>query len=580
MGHDSTATLLGESGIVAAMEESKLARTRGIEGIPREAIRYCLERAGIGWRDVAHVAIASRPWRAWQRQAAFRARLAPLAPVSSGYFVNKASGELGRELNNVRIVRQMAGAPEGRVASLDHHLCHAASAFYASPFERALVVSLDEKGDGRAGFVGIGEGTGLREVASLALPHSLAWVYSQVTKLLGFRPHADEHKTQWLSIYASHDGEAGGAAGTGGEFTDLFLEMLRREARGPAHLNAKYFRHGFAGELSFTHEFYRRAGIAHEPAEDAPETRVAEALRARIAAGLQRACEIVLCEWLAALREQYKERSLCLAGGLFLNPLLVAAIEARAGFENVFVQPAAGNEGTALGAAWLVWHQQQGRARLAAMAAPYWGPAYSNEEIKKVLENCKAAYHWCDSDERKLGETVRLLQAGKIVAWFQGAAEFGPRALGNRSLLASPWAPYAKENLNDYVKHRESFRPFALAIPEERCAEYFECSPNGRFLTTMAKANAAGRKLLASLPPGFLLPDDLVRLQVVRAADNALFWKLLQRSGENAPAPIVVNTSFNLFGEPLVVTPRDAVRSYFCSGADALVAGNFLLEKR
>lgn len=580
MGHDSTATLLGESGIVAAMEESKLARTRGIEGIPREAIRYCLERAGIGWRDVAHVAIASRPWRAWQRQAAFRARLAPLAPVSSGYFVNKASGELGRELNNVRIVRQMAGAPEGRVASLDHHLCHAASAFYASPFERALVVSLDEKGDGRAGFVGIGEGTGLREVASLALPHSLAWVYSQVTKLLGFRPHADEHKTQWLSIYDSHDGEAGGAAGTGGEFTDLFLEMLRREARGPAHLNAKYFRHGFAGELSFTHEFYRRAGIAHEPAEDVPETRVAEALRARIAAGLQRACEIVLCEWLAALREQYKERSLCLAGGLFLNPLLVAAIEARAGFENVSVQPAAGNEGTALGAAWLVWHQQLGRARLAAMAAPYWGPAYSNEEIKKVLENCKAAYHWCDSDERKLGETVRLLQAGKIVAWFQGAAEFGPRALGNRSLLASPWAPYAKENLNDYVKHRESFRPFALAIPEERCAEYFECSPNGRFLTTMAKANAAGRKLLASLPPGFLLPDDLVRLQVVRAADNALFWKLLQRSGENAPAPIVVNTSFNLFGEPLVVTPRDAMRSYFCSGADALVAGNFLLEKR
>ena len=582
MGHDSAAALLGDSGIVVAMEESKLARTRVIEGIPREAIRYCLERAGIGWRDVAHVAIASRPWRAWQRQASFRARLAPLSPVSSGYFVNKASGELGRELNNVRIVRQMVGAPERRVQTLDHHLCHAASAFYASPFERALVVSLDEKGDGRAGFVGIGEGRGLREVASLALPHSLAWVYSQVTKLLGFRPHADEHKTQWLSIYDSREAEAGGGTATGAAaFTDLFLEVMRREARGPAHLNAKYFRHGFAGELSFAHEFYRRAGIAHEPAEDAPETRVAEPLRARIAAGLQQACEIILCEWLAALREQYKERSLCLAGGLFLNPLLVAAIEARAGFGNVFVQPAAGNEGTALGAAWLVWHQQPGsEERLAPMPVPYWGPAYSNEEIKKVLENCKAAYHWCDSDERKLNETVRLLQAGKIVAWFQGATEFGPRALGNRSLLASPWAPYVKENLNDYVKHRESFRPFALAIPEERCAEYFQCSANGRFLTTMATANAAGRKLLADLPPGFLLPDDLVRLQVVRATDNPLFWRLLQRSGENAPAPILVNTSFNLFGEPLVVTPRDAVRSYFCSGADALVAGNFLLEKR
>ena len=575
MGHDSAAAVLGDSGIVAAMEESKLSRSRAMEGIPREAIRYCLERAAISWRDVAHVAIASRPWRAWRRQAGFRARLAPLAPVSSGYFVNKASGELGRELNNVRIVRQMAGAPDGRVESFDHHLCHGASAFYASAFERALVVSLDEKGDGRAGFVGMGEGSGLREVSSLALPHSLAWVYSQVTKLLGFRAHADEHKTQWLSIY----GDNGGAGGVAG-FTDLFLQMLRREPRGAAHLNAKYFRQGYAGELSFTHEFYRRAGIALEPAENAPETRVVEALRAKIAAGLQRACEIILCEWLAALREEYKEPSLCLAGGLFLNPLLVAVIEARAGFENVFVQPAAGNEGTALGAAWLVWHQQLGRARMAAMAGPYWGPEYSNAEVKKVLENCKAAYHWCDSDERKLGEAVRLLQAGKIVAWFQGAAEFGPRALGNRSLLASPWAPYVKENLNDYVKHRESFRPFALAIPEERCAEYFECSANGRFLTTMAKANEAGRKLLAPLPPGFLLADNLVRLHVVHAEDNPLFWKLLKRAGENSPAPILVNTSFNLFGEPLVVTPRDAVRSYFCSGADALVAGNFLLEKR
>jgi carbamoyltransferase len=303
---------------------------------------------------------------------------------------------------------------------------------------------------------------------------------------------------------------------------------------------------------------------------------------ANIAASLQRACETIVCEWLAGLREKIQTRSLCLAGGLFLNPLLVAAIESRAGFESVFVQPAAGNEGTALGAAWLVWHREatQGRARVAPMAAPYWGPAYSNAEIKSVLDNCKATYRWCDSDERKIAETVRLLHGGKIVAWFQGAAEFGPRALGNRSLLASPWAPYVKENLNDYVKHREAFRPFALAIPEERCAEYFECSANGRFLTTMATANEKGRKLLAELPPGFILPGNLVRLHVVRAADNPLFWRLLNDSGRGAPAPILVNTSFNLFGEPLVVTPRHAVRSYFCSGADALVAGNFLLEKR
>jgi carbamoyltransferase len=563
MGHDSAAALIGDCGVVAAIEEGKLARTRGVEGIPRGAIHFCLERARIAWRDVSQVAIASDPAQAWRRQAWFRARVAPFGPVSSGYFLNKAFGELGRELNNFRIVKQMARASAGRVRALDHHLCHAASAFYASSFDKALIVSLDERGDGRAGFVGVGEGARIREVASIAMPHSLAWAYSQITRLLGFHAHANEHKTQWLSL-------AGEPV-----FADLFLAMLRRAAAGAPQLDARYFRREFAAELAFTSEFYRRVGIA-----GTPELQMDDLLRANIAASLQKACETILCQWLAASRVKFQARSLCLAGGLFLNPLLVTAIEGGAGFEKVFVQPAAGNEGTALGAAWLVWHQQLGRPRVAPMPAPYWGPAYSNAEIKTVLDNCKATYRWCDSDERKLAETVRLLHAGKIVAWFQGPVEFGPRALGNRSLLASPWAPYVKENLNDYVKHRESFRPFALAIPEERCAEYFECSANGRFLTTMAAANKEGQKLLADLPPGFLLPGNLVRLHVVRSADNPLFWSLLNDSGQNAPAPMLVNTSFNLFGEPLVVTPRDAVRSYFCSGADALVAGNFLLGKR
>ncbi|MGB0037182.1 MAG: carbamoyltransferase C-terminal domain-containing protein, partial [Candidatus Acidiferrales bacterium] len=272
--------------------------------------------------------------------------------------------------------------------------------------------------------------------------------------------------------------------------------------------------------------------------------------------------------------------SLCLAGGLFLNPLLVAAVEKGAGFDQIFVQPAAGNEGTSLGAAWLAWHQTLGRPRISPMSSPYWGPGYSNEAIKQVLDNCKAPYRWCDSEDRKIEETLKLLEAGKIVAWYQGQAEFGPRALGNRSLLASPWAPYVKENLNDYVKHRESFRPFALAIPEEDCAEFFDCTKNGRFMTTMATAKDNGRKLFESAASGFVSREGLVRLHVVTLEDNPLFWKLLKKSGQKGPAPILVNTSFNLFGEPLVITPRDAVRSYYCSGADALVAGSFLLTKR
>jgi carbamoyltransferase len=562
MEHDSAAAIIGENGPIAAIEEGKLSRSRSVAGLPRLAIQFCLDRAGIKWPQVARVAIASRPGHSWLRKALFRARNLPFAPVSSVYFLNKASGELGRELNNFRLVRGMAGGQRDRVQEFDHHLCHAASAYFASPFDRALIVTLDEQGDGRSGFVGIAEGGKIREVAGIHFPHSLAWVYSQVTQLLGFRSHGDEHKTQWLST-------------TGDPvFADLFTEMLQRTPQSPPHLNSKYFRRDFAGELSFSDEFYRKLGISREA-----EPHLDAKTSADIAASLQQACTGVVVDWLETLRKQTGERQLCLAGGLFLNPLLVADVEEKTRFENIFVQPAAGNEGTSLGAAWLSWHQSLGHARVAPLASLYLGPSYSNEQIKQVFDNCKATYHWRDSEDQKIEGVLQLLQAGKIVAWFQGAAEFGPRALGNRSLLASPWAPYVTENLNDFVKHREPYRPFALSIPSEDCAEFFECSANGRFMTTMATPTARMRKLLESIPSGFVARDR-VRLHVVQREDNPLFWKLLKRSGEKGPAPILVNASFNLFGEPLVITPRDAVRSYFCSGVDALAAGSFLLTKR
>ena len=558
LAHDPAAALLSDKGIAAAIEESKLARARSVAGIPRLAVQFCLERAAIGWREVGVVAVATRPLRAWFRRALFRARLAPLAPVSSAYYQSKAIGELGRELNNLRILEQMRASPGSRIIQLDHHLCHAASAFYASPFDRALILTLDEQGDGQSGLVANGEATRIRPERAIRFPHSLAWVYSQVTQLVGFRPHEDEHKTQWLSL-------AGEPA-----FADLFLEMFRPGSNASPRLNPRFFNRGLPGHLAFSAAFYRRLGIAPLPKPPLPE-----ALRANVAASLQHACAVLVGDFAESLRRRTEARHLCLAGGLFLNPLLVAALEKNTGYEQVFVQPVAGNEGTALGAAWHVWHEVLGKPRVAPLADLYCGPGYSNEQIKQVLDNCKASYRWMDSDARKIAEAVRLLRAGKIVAWFQGAAEFGPRALGNRSLLASPWAPYVKENLNDYVKHRESFRPFALSVTEDDCARYFDCSPLGRFMATMGWARPESRELLKDQ----LLPGGRVRLHVVTRSANPLFFELLKCFGDAAPAPLLVNTSFNLFGEPLVITPRDAVRSYFCSGADALVAGNFFLTK-
>jgi len=567
LAHDSAAALLSDSGIVAAIEESKLVRVRRAPGIPREAIRFCLERSGKGWDSVECVAAASRPVRTWVRQSWLRARLTPFAPVPSGYYQTKALGELGRELNNTRLLHMLGDSPNLRVLHLEHQLCHAASAFYASAADRAVILSLDEQGDGRAGAVALGEGTRLRLLQSFPFPHSPAWVFSQITHLIGFVPHGEEHKTQWLGL----EGEP--------VFRDLFLSIFRRAPGELPRLSASYFNRGLAGHIAFSPKFYRAVGVdpaAGKAAESgAPRPFLADPLRRQLAASVQQACAVLAAELAERYRKTTGAKALGLAGGLFLNPVLVSHVERNTGYEQVFVQPAAGNEGTALGAAWYVRHHKQGQPRLAPITQLDWGPSYSDQEIKQVLDNCKASYRFHMGDEQILETAIRLLEAGKIVGWFQAAAEFGPRALGNRSLLASPWAPYVKENLNEYIKHREAFRPFAISVTAERAAEFFDCTPAARFMATLGIVKPEAARLLE----GFLLPGGRVRLHVVERAANTLLWRLLERFSQHAPAPMLVNTSFNLFGEPLVVSPRDAVRSYFCSGIDALLIGSFSLEK-
>jgi len=567
LSHDSAAALLSDDGILAAMEESKLVRMRTAAGIPREAIRFCLEQAGTGWSGVECVAVASRPLRAWVRQAWMRAKLTPFAPVPSGYYQTKALGELGRELNNGRLLHTLGESPHLRVLHLEHHLCHAASAFYASDADRALVLTLDEQGDGRSGSIALGEGKRLRVLESIPFPHSPAWIFSQVTDLIGFTAHADEHKTQWLGL----EGDP--------VFEPVFLSILRRAPGKLPRLAARYFNSGLAGHIAFSPKFYRAVGL--DPAigkaaeTGSPRAAIPEALRKQLAASVQQACGTTAADLAERYRKKTGAKSLCLAGGLFLNPVVVSHVERNTGFDQVFVQPAAGNEGTSLGAAWYVRHHMQDRPRQAAAEKLALGPSYSNQEIKKVLDNCKARYRFHVSDEQRLEEAVQLLAAGKIVGWFHGAAEFGPRALGNRSLFASPWAAYVKENLNEYVKHREAFRPFAISVIAERAAEYFDYTPSARFMATLGFGKPESARLLE----GFLLPGGRVRLHIVERTANPLLWRLLERFGQFAPAPMLVNTSFNLFGEPLVVSPRDAVRSYFCSGVDALVIGSFSLAK-
>lgn len=345
--HDSAAALLNEHGILAAIEESKLTRIPSEGGIPRSAIRFCLDRAKAGWGDVDFVAVASRPLRAWSRQTWFRAKGILKAPVESLYSQTKAFGGLGRELNNFRILKAMMvnarpgkAAPTGRTSyngrflALEHHLCHAASAFYASPFDRALILTLDEQGDGRTALAAVGEGNQIQVLRWADFPHSLGWLYSQVTALLGFLPHQEEHKTQWLSL----EGEPA--------FENVFREMIVPGPTGLPQLDVTYFNRGLVGRIAFSSEFYRRLGIESEKTFEWKA-----ALRPQVASSLQNGCVHVVGECIERLLKETGNGSICLAGGVFLNSLLVTELEKRFGPGRVFVQPVAGNAGCALGAA-------------------------------------------------------------------------------------------------------------------------------------------------------------------------------------------------------------------------------------
>ena len=311
----------------------------------------------------------------------------------------------------------------------------------------------------------------------------------------------------------------------------------------------------------FSARFYERLGVADGAA-------VPEPLRAPLAAGIQHAVEETVIRMAGA------GAHLCFAGGLGLNALLVSALEC-APFERVFVQPAAGNAGTAIGAVLHTWHTVYNQPQRIRLDHLYLGPSYTAEEIKRVLENCKLRFRYIPTTEETIETAIRELAENRIVAWMHGRMEFGPRALGNRSILASPLDPYAAENLNTFIKHREPFRKFAASVPAELAGEYFECGPNARFLATIGRVRPEHRGRFASA----VLNGDLVRVHTVPQEDNPLYWRLLHAAGKSTGLPVLYNTSFNLFSEPLVCNPRDAVRSFYSSGIDAMFVGNFFLQK-
>lgn len=552
---DAAAALMRDGTIVAAIENHKLEPGLA-QRIPEAAIQFCLDEAGTSWDDLDMVAVASNPLSGWRRRASSRAYVSAGEPFSTLYHEGKNALRFARDWTSGRSLQRRAKGPR-RVASLDHHGCHAASAFFLSPFDKALILTLDGEGDGRGGMIATGEGNRIRIQKTASFADSIGRFYSCVTEALGFAPSREEHKMQWLSL----DGEP--------IFKEFFIKLLRASGGVWPKVDYRYFDRGQNALFKPAARFWKELGL------DSDESKLTLETKRDLACSAQAAITEVISDWLDNLQKSTGLQKICLGGGVFYNTLLIAALERRFGVGNIFVPPAPGNAGCAVGAAAWIWHQQMNKPRSVEVRSVFWGPSYTRAQIKDVLDNVKARYTLENTGERKFESAVRLLEAGKIVGWFQGATEFGPRALGHRSVLASPWAPYVTENLNDFVKHRESFRPFAVSVREEDCARYFSGSPLCRLMNSLATVRADADVL----PRELQLPNGLVRLHIVEREADPILWELLRRFGEQAPAPILVNTSFNLPGEPPVVRPKDAVRTFFCSGIDAVFADNFLLTK-
>jgi len=514
---DTACAVLRDGELAAAVEQVKVARHEDHRHLPEETVAICLKLAKIAPKDVDVVALV-RP--------------------------------LAHEAERTLHLHLRARFPNARIVLVEHHAAHAASAYYTSPFEQATVLTLDRMGDFRCGALWRAAGPRIELERDLFYPDSLGDFFSRVTSLLGFKPNADEHKVQWLSTFGDD------------RFVPLFKQVLGATADGWPSFDRTFFHGERVRHGGFSARLYQELGL--QDGAEAPE-----ALKAHVAAGAQRALEDCV------LRMAGSGENLCLGGGVALNALLVAAMENSGAWKNVYVQPAAGNAGTAIGAVFHAWHNVCHQEKRGSIGNLCLGPAYDAEEIKTVLENCKLRFRYLLTTEELVQAAVRQLSENKIVAWMHGATEFGPRALGNRSILASPLDPYSSENLNIYIKHREPFRKFAASVPAELADRYFKVGPNARYIATVGRVLPEHRR---TFEPA-ILGSDLIRVHLVLQQDNPLFWRLLHAAGEQTGLPVLYNTSFNLFGDPLVSSPRDAVRSFYSSGIDAMFVGHFLLEK-
>jgi carbamoyltransferase len=589
--HDSAAALLIDGQLVAAAQEERFTRKKHDPSFPINACRYVLEEAGLNYEDLAAISFYDKPFLKFERLLETYHAFAPSGLRS---FLSAMPVWIKEKLFMKRLLTEhLAELGNGNVPIYysEHHLSHAASAFYPSPFEEAAILTIDGVGEWATTTIGYGLGKGIEMLRELHFPHSVGLLYSAFTYYIGFMVNSGEYKLMGLAPYGNPNSEQ-----TAEFRKKITTELVDIRKDGSIVLNMAYFDYATGLKMVNEKKWERLFGVPRRK----PESEISQ-IYMDMALAIQQVTEEIVIRLATTARELTKSKFLVMAGGVALNCVANGKILKAGIFDDIWIQPAAGDAGGALGAAYAVWHIHENNERTVtagfdSMRGSYLGPEFSDKDVRRVLERYGAKAHYYHDYQKLAADAATKLSEGNVLGWFQGRMEFGPRALGNRSILGDARNSEMQKKMNLKIKYREGFRPFAPSVLEEDIGQYFDIDRRSPYMLLVAPISA-NKKL--PLPKGYndmglyerlyLLRSDLpsithidysARIQSVNPETNPRYWQLIQEFKKLTGYGVIVNTSFNVRGEPLVCNPDNAYRCFMRTEMDYLVLGNFLLDKR
>jgi carbamoyltransferase len=575
--HDSAAAILRDGEIIAAAQEERFTRKKHDASFPKHAVAYCLKEANLTIRDVQYVAFYDKPFLKLERLLLTYLNYAPFGLLS---FLTSMPVWLKEKIFLKDTIQKALGW-DGDIVFPEHHESHAASAFFPSPFQEAAILTMDGVGEWTTSSFGIGEGNRLHLKAEIRFPHSLGLLYSAFTYYCGFRVNSGEYKLMGLAPYGQP------------KYADLIRrELIDIKPDGSFHLNMAYF--NYCVGLTMTNDRFHRLFGRGPRKSESPLTQ----LDMDVAKSIQEVTEEIMLKTARHVRAVTGKKYLCLAGGVALNCVGNGRIARERVFDRIWIQPAAGDAGGALGAALFVWHMHLDKPRRAdgvrdIQKGSYLGPGYSNAEVEAFLRAKAAPFEKCDGD-RIHDRIAELVASEKVIGYVQGRMEFGPRALGARSILGDARSVKMQEEMNVRIKFRESFRPFAPSVIEERAQDYFDVPQESPYMLLVGQVKEsqinpesrkttlegiAKLKVRRSTVPAITHVDYSARVQSVSRERNEFYYRTLEALYKKTGCPVIINTSFNIRGEPIVCTLEDAYRCFMCTNMDYLVLQNFILDK-